>query len=144
MENVFCYYRKSIEFGNSWSPVQRIVHQEKVLLNYCEMKNLSVLKRFSDLGYLGPPFPRSELLQMRRTLEKPKYDVNLMVLYSFEALNDDIRRNDALLLEVVKQIGNVYFFKENLIMDYVRFSYYLEGSKVNGKKKYRYSKRRLG
>ncbi|SEH43251.1 hypothetical protein SAMN05192559_101358 [Halobacillus karajensis] len=128
MENVFLYYRKSIDFGNSWSPVQRIVHQDKVLFHYCSSNNLKVIKRFSDLGYLGSPFQRPELLQISKILEKPKNKVDLLLFHSIAGLRTEMKANADLLLEVVKIIENIHFYREELTLDYERLKLYLKGS----------------
>lgn len=128
MKNVFCYYRKSINFGTSWSPVQRIVHQDKVLFRYCFSNNLNVLKRFSDLGYLGSPFQRPELLQIRKIIENPKNKVDLLLFYSIAGLRTEMKANTGLLLEVVKILKKVHFYREELTLDYKRFELYLKGA----------------
>lgn len=128
MKNVFCYYRKSINFGNSWSPVQRIIHQDKVLHHYCSSNNLIVLKRFSDLGYLGSPFRRPELLQIKKITEKPDKKIDLLLFYSIVGLRTDMKANTELLLEGVKIIKKVHFYREGLTLDYRKLELYLKGA----------------
>ncbi|SFJ54480.1 hypothetical protein SAMN04487936_102552 [Halobacillus dabanensis] len=128
MKNVFCYYRKSINFGNSWSPVQRIVYQDKVLFHYCSSNNLTVLKRFSDLGYLGSPFRRPELLQIKKITEKPTEKIDVLLFYSIAGLRTDMKANTGLLLDVAKTIKKVHFYREGLALDYRRLELYLMGA----------------
>ncbi|MGR9048675.1 hypothetical protein ACQ4XT_08605 [Halobacillus faecis] len=128
MESVFCYYRKSINFGDSWTPVQRIVHQDKVLFDYCLSNHLNVLKRFSDLGYLGSPFQRPELLKIRKIIEKPKNKADLLLFYSIAGLRTEMKSNAKLLLEVVKIIGQVHFYREGLTLDHKKLELYLKGA----------------
>ncbi|WP_406944886.1 hypothetical protein ACJA3J_18290 [Halobacillus sp. SY10] len=128
MENVFCYYRKSINFGNSWTPVERIVHQDKVLFDYCSANNLNVTKRLSDLGYLGSPFQRPELMQIRKILEKPKNKADLLLFYSIAGLRTEMKSNAKLLLEVVDILGKVHFYREGLRLDSKRFELYMKGA----------------
>ncbi|MBX0357682.1 recombinase family protein [Halobacillus sp. Nhm2S1] len=128
MKNVFCYYRKSINFGNSWTPVERIIYQDKMLFDYCSSNNINVLKRFSDLGYLGAPFQRPELLQIRKIIEKPNNRADLLLFYSIAGLRTEMKSNAELLLEVVEVLGDVHFFREGLKLDYMRFEMYLKGA----------------
>ncbi|MYL49320.1 hypothetical protein GLV98_07475 [Halobacillus litoralis] len=128
MGSVFCYYRKSIDFGNSRTPVERIIHQDKVLFDYCSANNLIVTKRFSDLGYLGSPFQRPELLQIRKIIEKPKNRADLLLFYSIAGLRTEMKSNAKLLLEVVDILGKVHFYREELTLDYKRFELYLMGA----------------
>ncbi|WP_394218274.1 hypothetical protein [Halobacillus trueperi] len=128
MKNVFCYYRKSLHFGNSWTPVQRIIHQDKVLFDYCSTNNLNVTKRFSDLGYLGSPFQRPELLQIKKIIEKPKNRADLLLFYSIAGLRTEMKANAGLLLRVVKILEKVHFYNEDLTLDYKSFELYLKGA----------------
>lgn len=128
MKNVFCYYRKSLNFGNSWTPVQRLVHQDKILFDYCLSNNLNVTKRFSDLGYLGSPFQRPELLQIRKIIEKPKNRADLLLFYSIAGLRTEMKSNAKLLLEVVDILGEVHFYREELTLDSKRFELYMNGA----------------
>ncbi|REJ10330.1 recombinase family protein [Halobacillus trueperi] len=132
MENVFCYYRKSINFGNSWTAVERIIHQDKVLFDYCSANNLKVTKRFSDLGYLGSPFQRPELLQIRKIIEKPKNKADLLLFYSIAGLRTEMKANAGLLLEVVDILGKVHFYREELTLDSKRFELYMKGAGSSG------------
>ena len=127
MRDVFCYYKKSVKSVGRSSAVETIVHQDRVLSDYCKTNELKVIKRFSDLGYLGSPLRRSELIQMSKLVEKPKCPVDLLVMYSVFDVTNDIRLNDDLLLENVKRIGNVYFYKQNLSLDYEHFRFVLKG-----------------
>ncbi|MYL69873.1 hypothetical protein GLW00_03370 [Halobacillus litoralis] len=117
-----------MNFGNSWTPVQRIVHQDKVLFDYCSSNKLNVLKRFSDLGYLGSPFQRPELLQIRKIIEKPKSRADVLLFYSIAGLRTEMKSNADLLLEVVDVLGKVHFYKEELTLDPKRFELYMKGA----------------
>ncbi|GEN54580.1 recombinase family protein [Halobacillus faecis] len=128
MKNVFCYYRKSMNFGNSWTPVERIIHQDQVLFDYCSSNNFNVLKRFSDLGYLGAPFQRPELLQIRKIIEKPKNRADFLLFYSIAGLRTEMKSNAELLLEVVEVLGKVHFLREELTLNPKRFELYLKGA----------------
>ncbi|MBN9655035.1 hypothetical protein J0K78_12215 [Halobacillus sp. GSS1] len=128
MKSVFCYYRKSMNFGNSWAPVQRIIHQDKMLFDYCSSNNLHVLKRFSDLGYLGSPFQRPELLQIRKIIEKPKNRADLLLFYSIAGLRTEMKSNADLLLEVVDVLGKVHFYREELTLDSKKMELYMKGA----------------
>ncbi|MEC3884038.1 recombinase family protein [Halobacillus sp. HZG1] len=117
-----------MNFGNSWTPVQRIVHQDKVLFDYCSSNNLNVLKRFSDLGYLGSPFQRPELLQIRKIIERPKNRADLLLFYSIAGLRTEMKSNAELLLEVVEVLGKVHFYREKLTLDDHKLKLYLKGA----------------
>ncbi|WLR49078.1 recombinase family protein [Halobacillus litoralis] len=114
--------------GDSWTPVQRIVHQDKVLFDYCLSNNLNVLKRFSDLGYLGSPFQRPELLQIRKIIEKPKNKADLLLFYSIAGLRTEMKSNAKLVLEVVEIIGKVHFYREEMTLDSKRLELYMKGA----------------
>ncbi|MBH0231397.1 recombinase family protein [Halobacillus yeomjeoni] len=132
MRNVYLYYRKSIEVDKSSSPVDRLVYQDKVLNEYCAENQLHILKRFTDLGYLGTPFKRPELLQMQKTLEKPGQKPVSLIFYSMSSIQNELKANEELLLGIVKQIGEVHFYEEKRTMNYDSFRLYVKGPRHLG------------
>ncbi|WP_226582611.1 recombinase family protein [Halobacillus litoralis] len=127
MERVFCYYKKDLNMDHLSSPVERIINQDKILFKYCEDNNLHVVKRFSDLGYLGSHFQRPELIEMKKTLEKRDCQVSTLIFYSMMAVKNENKVNEKMLLEIVKVIGRVYFYKQDMTLDYERFHSLVKG-----------------
>ncbi|TGB02433.1 hypothetical protein [Halobacillus salinus] len=109
------------------SPVERVVRQDLVLSELCMEKEWKVYRRFSDIGFLGDPIRRAELIEMRNLVESPTCPVDLMVMYSVFAVRGDSKMNEDLFLENVKGIGEIYFHKQKLWMDYDRLRFFLRG-----------------
>ncbi|MCA0984308.1 hypothetical protein LCL89_09645 [Halobacillus yeomjeoni] len=120
MKSVFLYYKKTIEINNLSSPIDRLVYQDKVLNQYCAENQWNVLKRFTDLGYLGTPFKRPELIQMKKVLGNPRYKPSTLLFYNSSAVQNELNVNSDLLLDIVEQIGEVHFYEDNKTVNYDR------------------------
>ncbi|MCA0971451.1 hypothetical protein LCM20_12670 [Halobacillus litoralis] len=127
MRKVFCYYKKSRTLSNGASPIERIVHQDHVLSSFCDSRGYEVMKRFSDIGFKGGPLRRAELIEMRNLVQSPTCKADLMVMYSVFAVRGDTQMNEDLFLENIKAVGEIYFHKQDLYMNYERLYFFLKG-----------------
>lgn len=127
MRDVFCYYKKSLKLSGYDSPVERVSRQDFVLSEWCAANEWRVYRRFSDVGYLGAPLRRAELIEMRNLVESQACPVDLMVMYSVFTVKGDSQMNEDLFLENIKGIGGIYFYKQRMFMDYERLRFFLKG-----------------
>lgn len=102
------YCRKSI-FIKGMSDEQSVNYQQEAINRYAEQHGITIIKRYSDIGYSGKDAERPELQMVLEDLHSSGQQVKNLLFYSVDRLGRDLESNIGIMLNITKHVETVIF-----------------------------------